>query len=250
MPPRDSEPWPTPGQAPVFATTHWSVVMMAGATGSPQAAAALEKLCASYWYPLYAHVRRRGHDPDTARDLTQGFFAEILTKGSIALADSGRGRFRTFLLTALDNFLHHHHRDANTLKRGGGKEIVSWDFLEAEERYALEPLDQGSPDREFDRRWALATLETVRSKLRDEFSAAGNAELFSLLRPHLMGEPEAIPYAQIASKLNMTVGAVKVTAHRLRGRYGQLLRREVANTLSDPKDADQEIRHLIASLKP
>src|SRR6516165_7840500 len=120
MTPQDPGLGTTPDQALVFATTHWSVVMTAGATGSAQAAAALEKLCASYWYPLYAHVRRRGHDPETARDLTQGFFAEILTNGAIALADSGRGRFRTFLLAALDNFLHHHHRDANALKRGGG----------------------------------------------------------------------------------------------------------------------------------
>ena len=231
-----------------FTTTHWSVVLTAGDAASPQAGAALEKLCQTYWYPLYAHVRRRGHDKDQARDLTQGFFAGILGRHTIAQADQTRGRFRTFLLTALDHHLHHQHRDAHTLKRGGGHEFVSLDAVEAEQRLALEPQDHHSPDREFDRRWALATLETVRRRLREEVSMSGRAELFDELRPHLFGDFAVAPYAQIATRLNMTVVAVKVTVHRLRQRYGELLRQEVAHTLADPSEVEQEVRHLIAAL--
>jgi RNA polymerase sigma-70 factor (ECF subfamily) len=224
------------------------VVLSAGQNDSPKAGEALEKLCSTYWYPLYAHVRRRGNDAEAAGDLTQGFFAELLAKGSIKSAEPGRGRFRTFLLTALDNYLHHQHRDSHALKRGGGTELISWDAQEAEQRFALEPADNSSPDREFDRRWALATLERVRERLRNELSLASKAELFDLLRPHLLGDPDAVPYSNIAAQLKMTVVAVKVTLHRLRKRYGELLRQEVAQTLADPADADLEIRHLIAAL--
>jgi RNA polymerase sigma-70 factor (ECF subfamily) len=248
MPPSEAESTAFTRQPLAFVTTHWSVVLAAGQDDSSNSASALEKLCAAYWYPLYAHVRRRGHDADTARDLTQGFFAEVLAKGSIAAADSARGRFRTFLLAALDNFLHHHHRDANALKRGGGREIISWDDRGAEQRYALEPLDECAPDRAFDRRWALATLETVRGRLRNELSVSSKAELFDLLRPHLFGEVDATPYAQIAVRLGMTTGALKLTVHRLRRRYRELLREEVAHTLANPSDADQEIQHLVAAL--
>jgi RNA polymerase sigma-70 factor (ECF subfamily) len=134
------------------------VVLSAGQNDSPRFEEALEKLCSTYWYPLYAHVRRRGHDAEAARDLTQGFFAEVLAKGSIKSAEPARGRFRTFLLAALDNYLRHQHRDSHTVKRGRGTEIVSWDAQEAEQRFAHEPADNSSPDREFDRRWALATI--------------------------------------------------------------------------------------------
>jgi RNA polymerase sigma factor (sigma-70 family) len=225
-------------------------VLAAAQGNSPTAADALAKLCGSYWYPLYAHVRRRGNDSEAARDLTQGFFAQVLANGSITAADSSRGRFRTFLLAALDNYLHHHHRDANALKRGRGTDVISWDAHSAEERYALEPVDHLSPDREFDRRWALATLETVRSRLRNELSLAGKMELFDLLRPHLFGDMATVPYAEIAARLQMTTVAVKVTVHRLRRRYGELLREEVAQTLADPADAEREIRHLIGALSP
>jgi RNA polymerase sigma factor (sigma-70 family) len=237
-----------PGNSPVFTTTHWSVVLAARGDKSVSAEAALATLCQAYWYPLYAHVRRRGNDPERARDLTQGFFGELLAKDSIARADPERGRFLTFLLAALDHFLHHQHRDAQALKRGGGHEFISWDAQDAEHRYALEPMDERSPDREFDRRWALATLEKVRTQLRNEFSLAGKKELFDALRPHLSGELETLPYAQTATQLNMTVVAVKVTVHRLRQRYGELLRQEVAHTLVDPSNVEKEIRHLILAL--
>ncbi len=237
-----------PGNSPVFTTTHWSMVLAAGSDQPVSAEAALATLCQAYWYPLYAHVRRRGHDAENARDLTQGFFAELLARDSIARADRERGRFRTFLLAALDHFLHHQHRDAHALKRGGGHEFISWDAREAEERYAVEPVDERSPDREFDRRWALATLEKVRHQLRNEFSLAGKKELFDALRPTLSGELATMPYAQIATQLNMTVVAVKVTVHRLRQRYGELLRQEVAHTLADPGTVEEEIRQLIRAL--
>ena len=236
------------GANPVFATTHWSVVLAAGDTAAPGSQAALASLCQTYWYPLYAHVRRRGHGAEDACDLTQGFFAELLTRNAVELADPQRGRFRTFLLAALDHFLHHVHRDAHALKRGGGIEIISMDAQDAEQRFALEPADPRSPDREFDRHWALATLERARSRLRHEFSLAGKTELFDVLRPHLQGDAEGPAYAQIAAQLNMTVVTVKVTVHRLRRRYGELLREEVAHTLANPADAEAEIRHLMEAL--
>ena len=172
----------------------------------------------------------------------------MLARKGIELADPQRGRFRTFLLAALDNFLHHAHRDAHTLKRGGDREFVSWDAQDAEQRLALGPADECSPDREFDRRWALATLERALNRLSHEFSLTGKSELFHLLRPHLLGEGKTSPYAQLAAQLNMTVVAVKVTVHRLRQRYGEILREEVRQTLANPADAESEIRHLIAAL--
>jgi RNA polymerase sigma-70 factor (ECF subfamily) len=231
-----------------FVTTQWSLVRTAAEQDSPTAGQALQTLCASYWYPLYAHVRRRGHDQEAAQDLTQGFFAQILAKNSLAFADATRGRFRTFLLSALDHYLHHQHRDATALKRGGGREVISWDAQDAEHRYALEPPDRSSPDREFDRRWALATLEQVRGQLRNELSVMGKVQLFDLLRPYLCGESEGTPYAQLAAQLKMTTVALKVTVHRLRKRYGELLREEITRTLANPSDAEEEIRHLIAAL--
>lgn len=223
-------------------------MLAAGQGDSPSAADALEKLCSTYWYPLYAHIRRWGHDPEAARDLAQGFFEHVLAEGSITAADSSRGRFRTFLLAVLDSYLHHQHRDANTLKRGGGTDFISWDAQTAEARYALEPADHLSPDREFDRRWALNTLETVRGRLRNELAVSGKTELFDLLRPHLFGDIATVKYAEIAARLQMTTVAVKVTVHRLRRRYAELTRLEGSQTLADPADAEQEIRHLIAAL--
>ena len=238
-----------PEESPLFATTHWSVVLAAGASEDAGPTEALATLCRSYWFPLYAHVRRRGHDSESAKDLTQGFFEKLLAGKGVELADPHRGRFRTFLLGALDNFLHNAHRDANTLKRGGGRELISLDAQDAEQRLTLEPADERSPDREFDRRWALATLDRARGRLSDEFLLAGKAELFERLHPALLGESAALPYAQLAAQLNMTIVAVKVTLHRLRHRYGEILREEVAHTLANPADAESELRHLIAALR-
>lgn len=236
--------------SPVFATTHWSVVLAAGRAGSDaaSAAAALANLCQTYWFPLYAHIRRRGHGPDSARDLTQGFFADILGREGMSRADPDAGKFRSYLLKSVDHFLHRIHRDAGALKRGGGQEVVSFDALEAEERLALEPTAGRSPEEEFDRRCALMALEKARHRLRAEFMANGKVELFDMLRPHLFGDLEAVPYAEIGQRTNLTVVAIKQTAFRLRRRFGELLRAEVAQTLVNPADVEAELRHLIAAL--
>jgi RNA polymerase sigma factor (sigma-70 family) len=233
------------GNSPVFATTRWSVVLAAGRTDSPQAAEALEKLCRAYWYPLYAYVRRRGRSPEDARDLTQDFFATLLEKNYLARADRERGNFRTFLLTAINNFLHNEHERANTLKRGGGHQFVSWDETTAEDRYALEPANILSPEKIFEKRWVATLLEQVLTRLQQEFALAGRVKLFDQLKSHLWAEDDATPYAQLATRFNMTVVAIKVTVHRLRERYGDLLREEIGQTVADPAEVDDEIRHLL-----
>ena len=228
----------------VFNTTHWSVVLAAGDLGTPNARAALTRLCQTYWYPLYCCVRRHGYSPEDAQDLTQDFFAKLLSKDQIALADPGRGRFRTFLLRSLENFLRTRHRDATTQKRGGGREVLSLDMEEAEGRYSGEPPDNLSPSVFFERQWAGAVLEAVLAALRKEFSATGRLELFDSLEPHLWGDDTATPYTTIAESLEMTVVAVRVTLHRLRQRFHELLCAEISNTVETPNDVDDELRHL------
>jgi RNA polymerase sigma-70 factor (ECF subfamily) len=228
-----------------FATTRWSVVLAAIGQPSAQSELALAQLCQKYWYPLYAYVRRRGHAPEDARDLTQDFFATLLEKNYLARADRQRGRFRTFLLTAINNFLHHQHERASTLKRGGGRHFVSWEQVASEDGYALEPANTLSPERIFEKRWAVTLLEQVLARLRQEFALGGRVELFDQLKSHLWAEDDATPYAQLAARFNMTVVAIKVTVHRLRQRYGDLLREEIGQTVADPADVDDEIRHLL-----
>ncbi len=228
-----------------FATTHWSVVLAAGDPDTLQSAAALEQLCRAYWYPLYACVRRRGHQPQDAQDLTQGFFASLLAGNYLARADRERGRFRTFLLTAFDNFLHNEHDRTTALKRGGGREFISWDEHVAEGRYAQEPAGGLSPEQLFEKRWAATLLERVLVRLRAEFDQAERRELFDQLKPHLWGEDEAAPYAELGTRFAMTVSALKVTVHRLRRRYRDLLRDEIAQTVADPAEIDGEIQYLI-----
>jgi RNA polymerase sigma-70 factor (ECF subfamily) len=229
----------------LFATTHWSVVLAAGQGDSPQAIEALERLCRTYWYPLYAYVRRRGYQPQDAQDLTQGFFAALLTGKYLGQANRARGRFRTFLLTAFGNFLHNEHDRATALKRGGGREIVSWEAHTAEGRYAQEPAGGLSPEQIYEKRWAATLLERVLARLRDESIDAARRELFDQLKPHLWGEDEATPYAQLATRFNLTVSAIKVTVHRLRRRYREVLREEIAQTVADPAEIDGEIQYLI-----
>ena len=245
MTPSDGPAEDVGARAGLFATTHWSVVLAAGQQESPQAAAALETLCRRYWYPLYACVRRRGYQPQDAQDLTQGFFAALLTGNSLARADRERGRFRTFLLTAFDNFLHNEHDRATALKRGGGREIVSWEEHTAEARYAQEPAGGLSPEQVYEKRWATTLLERVLARLRAEFGQAKRLELFDRLKPHLWGEDDATPYAQLAAPFKMTVSALKVTVHRLRRRYRDLLRDEIAQTVADAAEIDGEIQYLM-----
>jgi RNA polymerase sigma factor (sigma-70 family) len=240
-----SSPWRNSG----FATTHWSVVMAAGKDHSAQAADALERLCRTYWYPLYAFVRRHVSEAHDAEDLTQEFFAGFLAKEYFAWADPTRGRFRSFLLACLKNFLAEQQRQARRLKRGGGKTPISWDSQTAEERYRLEPADPVTPEQIYDRRWALTLLETVLARLAEEQSTAGKEQVFTQLRGYLWGEARETGYAEIAERLGMTEGAVKVTVHRLRRRLRDLLREEVAHTVASDAEIDEELRHLIAVIR-
>lgn len=234
--------------SPVFGTTHWSVVLAARDPGSPEAQSALARLCQSYWYPLYCCVRRHGRSPEDAQDLTQAFFAKLIANNQIALADQERGRFRTFLLRSLENFLHNEYDKTKSQKRGGGREIVSWDAQSAEERYRSEPTSEMSPENLFERRWASTLVTDSLLRLRRELSTTGREELFDQLEPHLWGDDTSTPYAAIATTLDMTVVAIKVTMHRLRARYRTLLREEVAQTVAAPEDVDDEMRRLFQVL--
>jgi RNA polymerase sigma-70 factor (ECF subfamily) len=231
-----------------FVTTHWSVVLVAGRSDSTRARNALARLCQTYWYPLYAYVRRRGHSPHDAQDLTQEFFARLLERHTLAVADPNRGRFRSFLLSALNHFLANEWEKVRAQKRGGGRPLLSLDLARAEERYDLEPADTASPDKLFDKHWASALLEEVLNQLEAEFQQAGKAEVFAALKQSLTGTRESQPYAVLATRLGMNEAAVKVAVHRLRKRYRELLRVEITNVVADPGQADDELRHLFAAL--
>ncbi|HXT12620.1 MAG TPA: sigma-70 family RNA polymerase sigma factor [Candidatus Angelobacter sp.] len=234
-------------QQSVFATTHWSVVLAAGNDAAPKAQDALEKLCRIYWHPLYAYARRRGHSPADAEDLAQGFFAWLLERKWLARADQERGRFRSFLLTSFSNFLANEWDKARAQKRGGGQ-IVSLQLEEVEVQYAWESAEHFTAEQSFELRWALALLDEVLRRLEAEFAKDGKTELFEALKPCLLGERSAQPYAALAAKLGMTEGSVKVAVHRLRQRYRQLLRDEIANTVSKPDEVEEEMRYLFAVL--
>jgi RNA polymerase sigma factor (sigma-70 family) len=230
----------------VFATTHWSVVLLAGQRELPQAAEALECLCRAYWYPLYVFVRRQGYSPEDAQDLTQDFFSRVPEKNYFAMVARERGKLRTFLLRSLKNFLVNEWKRAGRLKRGGGLEFLSIDTNAAEDRYAVEAPDEPNPDAAYEMRWAVTLIEQVLTALRDEFNAADKAPLFEELRGFIWGDKSAASYAEIAGHLNLTEGTVKVAVHRLRQRFRELLRAEVANTVARPEDMDGELRHLIS----
>jgi RNA polymerase sigma factor (sigma-70 family) len=230
-----------------FVTTHWSVVVAAGRTDSTRAHAALEKLCQSYWYPLYAYVRRLGQKPHDAEDLVQAFFAQCFEKNYLQAADQGKGRFRSFLLIAFKRFLANEWDKAHTKKRGGGQQPISLDGLAPEERYALEPPQLDNPETLYERRWALTLLEQVLAGLEAEQQKAGNAQTFSALKGLLTGGGGS-SYAEIAGHLGITEGAVKVAVHRLRKRYRQLLEEEIANTVSSPEEVQEERRYLLSVL--
>ena len=231
-----------------FLTTHWSVVLVAGHTDSTRAQNALARLCQTYWYPLYAYVRRRGHSAPDAQDLTQEFFARLLERHTIASADPNRGRFRSFLLATLNHFLAHEWEKDCAQKRGGGQQLLSLDLALAEQRYGLEPADNATPDKLFDKHWATALLEQVLSQLEAEYQQAGRAQLFAALKQTLTGTRESHPYAELATRLGMNEAAVKMAVHRLRKRYRELLRAEIANSIADPEQAEDELRHLFAAL--
>ena len=232
-----------------FATTRWTVVLAAGGDSSPTGREALNHLCQAYWPPVYAYARRAGHGPEDARDLTQGFFGHLLETGALARADPQRGRFRSFLLGAFKHFLAHERDRARTLKRGGAAQWVSIDPATDSPDNARIPLDPRTPDRAFDERWAAALLERVLTRLRDEFTQSGRLELFDAFKGCLLGQSVEGGYTTVATKLGMTEGAAKMTVTRLRDRYRRLLRAEVAQTLANPGDVDDELRHLLAILR-
>ncbi len=233
---------------PAFVTTHWSVVLTAGQSDTTEASAALAKLCQTYWYPLYAYARRRGHSAHDAQDLTQSFLVRLLERHWVSSADRERGRFRTFLLTAMDHFLADEWDKSRAQKRGGLATHLPLQLDSAETRYGHEPADNSTPEQCFERRWALTLLDTVLQRLRKEYEDEGKAELFAALHSTLAGGREQQPYAELANQLAMKEGAVKVAVHRLRKRYRQLLRREIAETMAEGEEVDDELRHLFAVL--
>jgi DNA-directed RNA polymerase specialized sigma24 family protein len=232
----------------VFATTHWSVILAAGQTDSAHAAAALEKLCRAYWYPLYAYVRRRGYGQEDARDGTQSFFARLLERDILARASPQRGRFRSFLLTALQNFLADERDRAAAFKRGAGQPLISLDTMDGETRYAFEPADDVSPDKLFERRWATTVLEQAWTSLEAEYVVEGKADLFRELRRFNSAQESAPGYADAAGKLGLPENTVKSLVHRMRRRYRAILRAEIAHTVADPEEIDEEIRYLLRVL--
>jgi RNA polymerase sigma-70 factor (ECF subfamily) len=228
-----------------FATTHWSVVVSAGGSRSPEANRSLAILCESYWFPLYAFVRRFGHSAEDAQDLTQEFFVRLLDKHFLEAADRNKGRFRTFLLTAVKRFLANEYDRVQAKKRGGGHKIMPLEVLEA--RYCQEPADTLTPERIFEQQWALTLLDQVLARLQTEMTADGKAELFDALKDHLTASHTA-GYAATAARLGKTEGAVKVAAHRLRRRYRELLQEEIAQTVASPDEIEEEIRYLFDCL--
>lgn len=231
-----------------FVTTRWSIVVAATAADTTVAQDALAILCQTYWYPLYAYVRRRGHSPEDAQDLTQEFFARLLQHRWVDRADPAKGRFRSFLLSAMRHFLSDEWDRARAQKRGGGVKLLPLDFHTAETRYAREAIDNVTPESCFERRWALTLLEHVLNRLRAEYEAEGKAELFAMLTPCLVGERTSQPYAELAKQLGAAEGTVKAIVHRLRQRYRQLLREEIAQTLTGQDAVDDELQHLFAVL--
>ena len=232
-----------------FPTTRWTLVVAAGDPRRKDARSALVSLCEKYWYPLYAYLRRRGYAPDQAQDLTQEFFMRVLEGRYLDRADPEKGRFRSFILTSL-KFFAADEQDRQRAQKRGGTAVVSFEFSSGEsgeERYQREPGHNETPDRIFERRWALSVLERVTDRLRDEFVQHGRPENFERMKVFLLGQSEA-PYADLAREMNTSEGALKVAIHRLRKRYRELLRQEIADTVADPAEVESELRYLAAVL--
>jgi RNA polymerase sigma-70 factor (ECF subfamily) len=235
-------------RAAAFTTTHWSVVLEAQSE-SPAAQDALEKLCRTYWRPIFAFVRRQGLPPAEAEDITQGFFAQLLERKSFDAVRKEKGRLRSYLLGALKYFVTDEQRRAMAIKRGQGRRFISLDELRAEQQVKIEPADPMTAEMIYERRWALTVLERVLSRLKEEYCIAGNTALFDLLKELLPDEPGSPSQAQIAAHLGMTENAVRQAFYRFRQRYQSLLREEIANTVATPGDIEDELRHLIAVLE-
>ena len=243
-----SDPTSTSAPRDVFVTTHWTMVLSAGRKSSPHSERALAELCQTYWYPLYAFVRRQGKTKEDAEDLVQTFFARFLEKNYLEGLAAERGKFRAFLLAALKHFLANEWDRAQAQKRGGGAEHLSLNWQDADERFHLDPPDPTNPERLFDREWALALLDRVIARLADECARDGKAELFTQAKGFLTVSSVAIPYGEAAKQLGMDEGALRVAVHRLRKRYRELLRDEISQTLAEPGQVDEELRSLLAAL--
>lgn len=229
-----------------FTTTHWSVVLAAGKSDFHESQAALERLCRAYWYPLYAHVRRLGWNEPDAKDLTQQFFIRFVAGTFLKTADPVRGRFRSFLLASLTNFLKNEWEKNRAQKRGGNCSIVSWDQTDPEHRFRLEPVDGLTPELLYEKRWAAAVLESALEGMRRDYVVADDLSQFDALKVFVWGGANPGDYEPIARQLGVTEGAVKVAVHRMRKRFGEHLRREVARTVATPEDVESELRHLIS----
>jgi DNA-directed RNA polymerase specialized sigma24 family protein len=228
-------------RAATFATTHWSVVLAAGQQKTPQATLALEQLCSTYWFPLYACVRHRGYGAEDAQDLTQEFLAHLLATHALAAVHPSKGRFRSFLLASLNHFLANEWDRVHAKKRGSGHTVISIET--AEMQYQAELSKDLSPERIFERHWALTLLAQVTAHLREDYYATGKGEIFEALRVYLAGE-KGLPYRDMAGKLGLSVDALRKAVQRLRERYGQLLREEITRTVSSPAEVNEEIRYL------
>ncbi len=234
-----------------IATTRWTLVLVARDGNDTEAHRALEYLCETYWSPLYAFARSLGHDPDTAQDLTQGFFSHLLEKEILQSVEPAKGRFRSFLLASFKHFIAHHRRREAALKRGGGTMTISMDLANVEVLLAENPIQGMTPDQVFEYRWGLAVLERAIERLRSEWSQAeARQRLFEGLQPHLTGQDPRVRFRDLGDELGMTETAVRGAMYRLRQRFGQLIRAEIGETVADPVDVDAEVRHLLAVIRP
>lgn len=231
-----------------FATTRWSLVVSAGRKSSPDSKRALESLCQTYWFPLYAYVRRRVRDANEAQDLTQAFFTELLEKNFVGSAAADRGRFRAFLLTALKHYLSKQWEKAKAQKRGGSRPPISLDFQRADSNISLEPASGLTPEQHYDRQWAIALLEQIMQRLEREFDESGKSDQFEALKGFVIGDHRGTNYADVAARLEMTETAARKMGSRMRQRYRKLLREEIAQTVSGPDEVDEEIQSLFAIL--
>jgi len=238
------QPSESPGQPGLFVTTHWSVVVQAGNSRSPEADAAMEQLCQTYWYPLYVFVRRKGHSHEDACDLTQAYFSKFLENRYLKSVDADLGKFRTFLLTSMSHFLADEWDKSQAQKRGGGQRVISFDDASAEGRYGLEPVEHTTPESLFERRWA----QTVVGVVSDRLATETEAKRFEVLKQFLIEDKGAVSYDEAAAQLGMSVSATTSAIHRLRGRFGVLLIEEISNTVRTPDDVEPELRHLLAAL--
>jgi len=230
-----------------FATTHWSLVLAARDRSAPEAREALASLCAMYWYPLYAFIRSKGHDPDAAQDLVQGFFVRLLEKDDLRAVDPAKGRFRSYLMAACTNYLANRRDHDRALKRGG-RPPISLDAAEAERRYDHEPMHAMTPERLYLRRWATTLLDQALDRLGHEMALAGKGSLFDELKPTLLGDDNAASYRELGARIGQSEGAARVAAHRMRARFREILREEVGRTVADPGEVDQEIRDLFQAV--